>query len=240
MPRVIVRSATARNQLFELPEGETTIGRGDDAKLVLPNVSVSRLHARILVGRQGATVEDAESQNGTFVNGQRVQQAPLKSFDEVQLGKFTLVFLGDNRDDRFYKGRFIGYLQKYDPAVAGAQAGPADGGATFALSKEALKALAEGNRVTDNGRLVLDADAGKFWYPEDRSLSIGKGAQIPCEGWFTGGECAEVRYDGRQHIIEKKGFFVHVSVNDQGITKRPLRHGDRVRVGATRFRYECT
>ena len=69
-----------------------TIGRGagNDATLVHPQVS--RTHARI-VGRDGELViEDMGSTTGTFVNGQRVEQQPLREGDVIRIGPHRMVF----------------------------------------------------------------------------------------------------------------------------------------------------
>ena len=42
--------------------------------------------------RQAITLRDLNSLNGTYVNGKRVEETPLRSADEVQIGKFKLVF----------------------------------------------------------------------------------------------------------------------------------------------------
>ncbi len=234
MGRLIVKFTHQKNQLFKLEEGEVVIGRGETAGLLLPNVSVSREHCRVLVGRQNTSIEDLGSQNGTIVNGQRVDQHVLKSGDEIQVGKFQLIYLGDGRDNRFYKGRYVGYLPPYEPGSV-----MPDTAATFALTADALMAMQQTNKIIEHARLVLDTDSRKFWYPEEKGISFGSAGLVPVEGWFTWGVVATVKWDGKRHLLEKQGFFGHVSVNDDSVSKRPLRNGDRVRIGKTRFHYEC-
>src|SRR5580700_8513785 len=75
-------------------KGETTsVGRHENSDLLLDDVSVSRHHAvftRTASGR--LTLRDLNSLNGTYVNGTRVEETTLHSADEVQIGKFKLVF----------------------------------------------------------------------------------------------------------------------------------------------------
>jgi pSer/pThr/pTyr-binding forkhead associated (FHA) protein len=71
----------------------TTVGRHEASDLLLDDVSVSRHHAvftRTASGR--ITLRDLNSLNGTYVNGKRVEETTLHSADEVQIGKFKLVF----------------------------------------------------------------------------------------------------------------------------------------------------
>ena len=61
---------------------------------------------------------------------------------------------------------------------------------------------------------------------------------VAVEGMFSSGVVADVTWDGKYHVVNKLGRLIKVSVNDESVSNRPLRQGDRVRIGATRFRYE--
>ena len=78
---------------FPLQEGENLLGRSEDATARIDAATVSRHHARILVSKGGATLEDLGSKNGTFLRGQRVS-APrvLRDGDEIALGRIRLAF----------------------------------------------------------------------------------------------------------------------------------------------------
>lgn len=234
MGRLIVKFTQQKSQLFELPAGRHVIGRGEDVELVLANVSVSREHAAVLVGTQNIVIEDLESANGTFVNGDRVTQHVLTPGDEIQIGKFTLAFIGDGPKHRFYRGRYVSYLPKYDPSTVM----PDGDAATFAMSVAALKAVQMSNRAVEHARLVLESDAKRFWYPEEKGLTLGGGGLVPVQGWFTWGIPAAVSWDGKRHVLENKATFTKVQVNGESIKNRPLANGDRIRVGSTLFRYE--
>ena len=60
------------NRSILLAVGENLLGRGDELAARIDHASVSRHHARIVVGPQGAELEDLGSKNGTQVNGQRI------------------------------------------------------------------------------------------------------------------------------------------------------------------------
>jgi len=90
---VVVRGATA-GEVLELLGEVTTVGRQKGNDLVLDDVTVSRHHAlftRTASGR--VTVRDLNSLNGTYVNGTRVEEVTLRTYDEVQIGKFKLTFV---------------------------------------------------------------------------------------------------------------------------------------------------
>jgi adenylate cyclase len=72
-----------------LPVGSTLLGRASNCDLVLDDVSVSRWHARFLVTEEGCSVADLGSRNGTFVNGEQVEQQELRDGDRIALGYAT-------------------------------------------------------------------------------------------------------------------------------------------------------
>lgn len=69
-----------------------TIGRGNDSEIFLDDVTVSRRHAELLHGASGWVLRDQHSLNGTYVNGNRMDEARLSNGDKVQIGKFTFIF----------------------------------------------------------------------------------------------------------------------------------------------------
>ena len=80
--------------IFELPfHGRTLIGRGEGAELRLQDPSISRHHAKITSTSQEVSLSDLDSQNGTYLNGERLANArTLHSGDAFTVGNVTLVF----------------------------------------------------------------------------------------------------------------------------------------------------
>ncbi|MBI3722435.1 FHA domain-containing protein [bacterium] len=78
--------------------GARTIGRGPSCDLILlGDKKVSTTHARItILEGERCVLEDLESTNGTYVNGERVHQVPLRSGDRVKIGRSLLVFRTDS------------------------------------------------------------------------------------------------------------------------------------------------
>jgi len=92
---LVIASGAQAGSRFELSNEMTTVGRHETSDILLDDVSVSRRHAvftRTASGR--ITLRDLNSLNGTYVNGERVEETVLYSADEVQIGKFKLVFWG--------------------------------------------------------------------------------------------------------------------------------------------------
>ena len=90
-----VRLVSGDGRTFPLAIGSTVIGRGDQANLRLPDVGISRRHARLDFDGNQVVLTDLGSTNGTMVNGQRVSTVGLSPGDMVQLGTTTLTFRVD-------------------------------------------------------------------------------------------------------------------------------------------------
>jgi hypothetical protein len=85
-PRLVAVQGVYMGQVFPLG-GEATIGRDPGTEVPLAeDTTVSRRHARIRASDGGYRLEDLGSSNGTFVNGGRVTEAPLRPGDEVSIG----------------------------------------------------------------------------------------------------------------------------------------------------------
>ena len=78
---------------FLLNSDLTLVGRHPDSDIFLDDVTVSRRHAEFYRHGGMFTVRDVGSLNGTYVNRERIEEVILHAGDEVQVGKFRLVFL---------------------------------------------------------------------------------------------------------------------------------------------------
>ena len=93
-PALVVRSGGGRTgEQFPLGKTQTTIGRTPDCDIFLDDVTVSRRHAAVSQTDSAWVLEDLGSLNGTFLNRSRIEKGPLESGDEVQIGKYRLIFL---------------------------------------------------------------------------------------------------------------------------------------------------
>jgi pSer/pThr/pTyr-binding forkhead associated (FHA) protein len=78
---------------FLLDTDSTSVGRNTDSVVFLDDITVSRSHATF-ERRPGGEwfVRDAGSLNGTYVNGEQVDETKLATGDQVQIGRFRLTF----------------------------------------------------------------------------------------------------------------------------------------------------
>ena len=96
---LVVKRGPNAGSRFLLDQDVTTAGRHPDSDIFLDDVTVSRRHVEFHREGGGFSVHDVGSLNGTYVNRERVEAATLSNGDEVQIGKFRLVFIAGPRPD---------------------------------------------------------------------------------------------------------------------------------------------
>ena len=75
-----------------ITEQKLSIGRDTESTMQVVDVEVSRNHAEIRLLNTSFVLIDLQSTNGTFVNGQRVQEHTLQNFDQIKIGSTILLF----------------------------------------------------------------------------------------------------------------------------------------------------
>ena len=96
---LVVKRGPNAGSRFLLDQPTTSAGRHPDSDIFLDDVTVSRRHAEFRLENGEFQVVDVGSLNGTYVNREPVDSAVLANGDEVQIGKFRLVFLTGPKDD---------------------------------------------------------------------------------------------------------------------------------------------
>jgi hypothetical protein len=94
---LVVKRGPNAGSRFLLDKDVTTAGRHPESDIFLDDVTVSRRHAEFRRDGGGFTVRDVGSLNGTYLNRERIDDTELSGGDEVQIGKFRLVFFAGPR-----------------------------------------------------------------------------------------------------------------------------------------------
>jgi pSer/pThr/pTyr-binding forkhead associated (FHA) protein len=89
---LVVQRGPNAGSRFLLDKDLTTVGRHPDSDIFLDDVTVSRRHAEFSRAGDGFVVRDVGSLNGTYLNRERIETTAVHSGDEVQVGKFRLLF----------------------------------------------------------------------------------------------------------------------------------------------------
>lgn len=90
---LVVRGGDDEGDHYVIKSQVTTLGRHPESDIVLDDITVSRRHSEVRLVDGRYVVSDVGSLNGTYVNQTRVDSAVLGQGDELQVGKFRLVFL---------------------------------------------------------------------------------------------------------------------------------------------------
>ena len=92
----VVKRGHKAGTRYAIDGAVTTIGRHPESDIFLDDVTVSRRHAEVRRDGERITIDDVGSLNGTYLNRSRIESTGLRSGDEVQVGKFKLVFLTED------------------------------------------------------------------------------------------------------------------------------------------------
>jgi pSer/pThr/pTyr-binding forkhead associated (FHA) protein len=95
-PLLVVQRGPSAGSRFLLDTEVVSAGRHPDSEIFLDDVTVSRRHAEFRRVPDGYVVADVGSLNGTYVNRDRIDEVALQGGDEVQIGKYRLVYFASH------------------------------------------------------------------------------------------------------------------------------------------------
>ncbi len=91
MAKLTIREK-GRGRIYEICEDIVVVGAGSDCNVVLRDPTSSKLHCQIRKAKDGYRLIDLETKSGTQLNGEFVNQSPLKSGDKIQIGEAVITF----------------------------------------------------------------------------------------------------------------------------------------------------
>jgi len=148
-------------------KGSFIVGRSRTCDLALPGADASRRHAEILGTGKGFRLRDLGSTNGTFVNGERVEEVELRPGDRIQIGDSTITFCrveADVEDGSAAREAKTVIFERPVPSEDDAtDRGEAFHGVLAEIPPYAVLQILEMGRKT--GLLEIDAEAGhgRLW-----------------------------------------------------------------------------
>ena len=90
---LVIKRGPNPGSRHKLEKEITTVGRHPDSDIFLDDITVSRRHVEFIKTEFGYKIKDVGSLNVTYLNRERIEEAELANSDEIQIGKFKLVFL---------------------------------------------------------------------------------------------------------------------------------------------------
>ena len=97
---VLIHRGENKGSRYLVTKDGITIGRSTTSGIFLDDVTVSRAHAAIEKSDTGYYLRDSGSLNGTYVNSTSINEVELRSGDEIQIGKFHLLFVTGHTSEK--------------------------------------------------------------------------------------------------------------------------------------------
>ena len=227
MPKITVLFGNDPQSERTLDKAELKIGRAMDCDIVVDNLGVSRHHCSIVQEGEAWVVVDGGSNNGTFINGGKINRHALQHNDRVVLGKHCLVYDAHGVADP--KG-----LEK-KAAAAGM------GGEMTMFVDQAQ--LAKMNKGGDTKRMaiVLSQGGRDVVVPlvkEETTIGKGPGSDLPAKGFLVKPVQAKVVKNGAGHRLISMGGLRSVKVNGQKVNDALLKAGDVITIAGVILTYK--
>jgi pSer/pThr/pTyr-binding forkhead associated (FHA) protein len=244
---------------FEFDKESVKIGRNEDCEVTIDNLGVSRYHSEIVQKDGFYVLRDLKSNNGTFVNGRRIENYNLNDGDEISIGKFTISFSGKAAvalPEPVLPGKEGapdaapgvptedgGAPAAAAPAAGGGEPGKEDfGGMTMQMDQRALAQLQREKSSRVRGYLVIDEGGGKKnnVFLEKSVFVIGKGedSDIKLTGFFTARKVAVIfRDESGFRLIDVSAKGSAVSVNGKAVDDVRLGDNDELKILGKTMRF---
>ena len=97
---LVLLKKNGSHKIFSLPRSVTVIGRRHSCDLCIPLNSVSRKHCQLNREGEVLKIRDLESTNGTYLNGERINEAVVKAGDSIKIGPLTFVVQIDGQPQK--------------------------------------------------------------------------------------------------------------------------------------------
>ncbi len=231
MAKLYLKSEQTVLKEVALSDGVLTIGRLPNNILQIEDSAVSGHHCRIRREADHYVIEDNDSLNGIYVNGEQVFKAILKDGDDILVGIHFLHF-EDSRaaaDRRSAAPIEVEKPTPVDPAIAPP------------LAAKAAATAARPARERTGVLTVMDGktDATKYVLTSKLTM-IGKSdmATIKLKGWFAPKVAANLIRREAKYIIASADKDVKISINGQSISgQHELNDGDSIDVAGFKFQF---
>ncbi|MCX5847108.1 MAG: FHA domain-containing protein [Deltaproteobacteria bacterium] len=229
MAKVLLKFKEAVVKEIQLDQDVITIGRKAENDIAIDNQAISGQHAKITKEGDAIFIEDANSLNGTYVNGQKVFKSELYNGDVILIGVHTLEVISDKVRETDTKG-FAVRGRSMDETMVIA---PED-------QKKILASVDKEKPDILGGFIVIEGSTDKRDYLlKERVTTIGKedSAGIHLKGFFAPKVTALINR-------RKEGYFItpaggkSLKVNGQQVDHRyDLKDGDIVETGGLKLQF---
>ncbi len=216
-PRPFILLKLGDNTLgrYTIKFNKLTIGRVPENDVMIDNLAVSRHHAVIAEEGGGFYIEDLQSVNGTFVNGEKVTKQEISNNDEILIGKHILIFKEPSKTE----------TQEVAPQLADSK--------TILLDTAALKRIRKLAPSRPSQVYLILPDRERMEISTDPFL-IGKGdeADLKLMGTGIGHIQAKIVRDKEEdYRLIHVGGWKSTKINGTKISEQTLLDGDEIQIG---------
>lgn len=221
---------------YEMDRDVFVIGRASDCDIIIDNLNISRHHSKIEKRDGLYYVEDLRSNNGTFLNNERVASEILTFGDEVGIGKHTLRF-----DSHSRLGRATMPPQAASYPHAQAHALDSQEGGTVVVKAEQMAAFQQKMSVARRAHLRVTGVRGVKPVVKLGTGEVRLGKHPACEvripGLFIGQTHAIIGRRSSGYHIDQVGGLRALRVNGDRTHGQGLRDGDLIEIGPARITF---
>jgi hypothetical protein len=231
MPIITLKFRDTKIQDFTLAEGmNLTIGRRDTNDVVIENLAVSGMHAKIDSIDKGYLLTDLKSKNGTFVNGQLISTHWLGHGDTISVGKHTLVFAYQEGEERApASGEAMDKTMVMDTDKY-----------RDMLSKSGTSAAGKARKETSVGVLSFLAGGEGEFEIRKKLIKIGKDStsDIVIGGFMTGKTAATISKRPNGYYLSYVGGMAKPKLNDVVVKESAqLNEFDVIEIGSAKMQF---
>ncbi len=218
-PRLVVRLKGRPLKTYPFAGTEMTIGRLPENDVVIDNLSVSRRHATIVDSRDGYTLRDLGSKNGTQLNGAPAAEARLHDGDVIRVGKYEVVFQIPTLEAE--------RPESLDQTVVVPR---------FRRDAAPRRPEPERPKAPAAPRLFRRSAMEEYALEKDRTvIGRGKGSDIRLDGIFGPRVAVEVVRRGSEYVLQKVSGRARVTINGEEMDEKTLEREDLIAVGEEEF-----
>jgi len=209
-----------------LDQAELKIGRAMDCDIVVDNLGVSRHHCSIVQEGDNWVVVDGGSNNGTYINGAKINRHALQHNDRVVLGKHSLI----------YDAHGVA-----DPKTAEKKSAPAAMGGEMTMFVDQAQLAKMKGSDSKRMAIVLSQGGRDVVIPlvkEETTIGKGPGSDLPAKGFLVKPVQAKVVKNGAGHRLISMGGLRSVKVNGQKVNDALLKAGDVITIAGVILTYK--
>jgi len=221
----------------EIEGDKLIIGRAEDCDITIDNLAVSRHHTIIEKSEGAFRINDLDSNNGTFINGQRITQPTSLNFgDEIGIGKHILVFDSHSKKPR----------SAQSPS-SGAEAQPemdAAGRGTMFVEPEQMEKIQEKVSTARRAHLQIAgaSGAGEMIVLEKENVVFGKGqhCDVFVKGFFASRRHAILTRLDTGFQLTNLAILSPARINGSIIDSSLLCDGDEISMAKSKFTFHTS